>query len=212
MVIGVDFDNTIVCWDRAFHETAVSQGLIPADVPVSKEKVRDHLRATGREQVWIELQGYVYGVKASAAPLFPGVREFFAVAQQAHIRLLVISHKTRHPFMGPKYDLHAAGRECLIRNGLHEPGRIGLPSDAVFFELTKAEKMARISAEGCTHFIDDLPEFLTEPGFPQAVERVLFDPYSYHRDAAAYRRVTSWSDLQRVLLEPDTLLRPSMAD
>ena len=35
----------------------------------------------------------------------------------------------------------------------------------MFFELTKEAKVARIGGLGCTHFIDDLPEFLREPGW-----------------------------------------------
>jgi hypothetical protein len=38
----------------------------------------------------------------------------------------------------------------------------------VFLEPTKADKLTRIATLGCTHFIDDLPEFLSDPGFPPA--------------------------------------------
>ena len=47
--IGIDFDNTIVCYDDVFHEVAREQGLIPNDLPANKGAVRDHLRAIGRE-------------------------------------------------------------------------------------------------------------------------------------------------------------------
>ena len=39
MIIGVDFDNTIVCYDKVFHVAAYEKGLIPADLPVSKGRV-----------------------------------------------------------------------------------------------------------------------------------------------------------------------------
>ena len=78
MRIGIDFDNTIVCFDTLFHRAAVEKSLIPADLPLSKTSVRDYLRREGREEAWTELQGYVYGVKIHDAAPFPGVLEFFA--------------------------------------------------------------------------------------------------------------------------------------
>ena len=41
MLIGIDFDNTIVCYDRVFHKAALEKGLIPADLPPSKGRVRE---------------------------------------------------------------------------------------------------------------------------------------------------------------------------
>lgn len=201
MLIGVDFDNTIVCWDEAFHAAALEQALITPDVPKSKEKVRDHLRACGREDAWIELQGFVYGAMAERAPTFPGVADFFMMCRERGIKLAIISHKTRHPFMGPQYDLHAAARQCLDQHGFYDPERIGMTTSDVFFELTKAEKLNRIADVGCTHFIDDLPEFLREPAFPPQVSRVLFDPYKYHPDSGDYRRATSWTELRQWFID-----------
>jgi hypothetical protein len=67
MLIGIDFDNTIVRYDRLFHHVALEKGLIPASVPASKGDVRDYLRSIGGEQDWIELQGIVYGVRMHEA-------------------------------------------------------------------------------------------------------------------------------------------------
>jgi hypothetical protein len=46
----------------------------------------------------------------------------------------------------------------------------------VFFELTQQDKVARVAALGCEAFIDDLPEILAMPGFPDGMCRILFDP------------------------------------
>ena len=32
MILGVDFDNTIVAYDSLFHRVALERGLIPADL------------------------------------------------------------------------------------------------------------------------------------------------------------------------------------
>lgn len=194
-VIGVDFDNTIVCFDTIFHRAAVEKSLIPADLPSSKTSVRDHLRREGREDAWTELQGYVYGVKIHDADPFPGVLEFFAKCRDLGIRTLVISHKTRHPFLGPKYDLHEAARKWLKDRDFS-----GLTSDRVFLETTKAEKLARIGSEGCVWFIDDLPEFLAEAAFPASASKILFDPNNDHPAHTATRRAGSWAEIGTLIL------------
>lgn len=195
----MDFDNTIVCYDEMFHRAASELSLIPAAVHSSKEKVRDYLRAAGREDAWTELQGYVYGVLVPEAPLYPGVVDFFRACRARQIPVAIVSHKTRHPFIGPPYDLPEAAHACLHRNGFFE-GDIGLTAEDVFFEPTKAGKIARITALGCTHFIDDLPEFLTEDGFPAGADRILFDPNGHHTTTAEYRRTGSWLEIRRWLV------------
>jgi hypothetical protein len=174
--IGVDFDNTIVRYDELFHRLACEKRLIPAHVPVSKEQVRDYLRADNREDDWTELQGYVYGARMHEAAAFPGVLEFFAEAVQRGIDIAIISHKTRHPYIGEQYDLHQAARHWLEINGFFDPSRIGLQPHRVFFEETKAGKLERIGQQRCSHFIDDLPELLREEAFPTATKWILFRP------------------------------------
>ena len=190
--VGIDFDNTIVCYDDVFHRVALEQRLIPADLPAEKAAIRDHLRAAGNEDAWTAMQGYVYGKRMIAAAAFPGVLEFLARLVRTKIPVFIISHKTRHPYLGPKYDLHEAAYAWLDKNGIFDPQRIALPRDQVFFELTKQAKLQRIRAAGCTHFIDDLPELLGEPEFPGGVVRLLFDPNDAHRDDPIFTRLLSW--------------------
>lgn len=180
MRIGIDFDNTIVSYDALFHKVACEQGLVPATIPVSKVAVRDHLRQIGQEDRWTEMQGYVYGARMDEAVSYPGALEFFACAIAAGHELAIVSHKTRHPFIGPQYDLHAAARAWVERHLVWDGAPL-LPPERVFFELTKEEKLARMAAFGCEVFIDDLPEILNAPSFPKATRPLLFDPESNHR-------------------------------
>lgn len=203
MILGVDFDNTIVAYDALFHRVALERGLIPADLPVNKTAVRDHLRATGREDAWTEMQGEVYGARLDEAEAYPGVLAFFRACRVRAIPVRIISHKTRHPFLGPAHDLHAAARGWLARQGFFDAtGGIALAEADAFFELTKTDKLARIASCGCTHFIDDLPELLTEPAFPSGVARFLFDPQALHPDIPGVRRATSWAQLTDDLIPP----------
>jgi hypothetical protein len=190
MHIGIDFDNTIVCYDEVFYQTALQQKLIPIKFPKSKGAIRDYLRAAGKENLWTELQGTVYGLHMDQANLFPGVLEFFKVCSQKKIPTTIISHKTLFPYIGPKYNLHEAAQKWLSFQKFSQ-----IP---VFFELTLAEKLSRISHSECTHFIDDLPELLSEKSFPTHVNKVLFDPNDQYSDGP-YFRTTSWMQIPQYL-------------
>ncbi len=194
MRLGLDFDNTIVCYDAIFHRVALEDGLIPADLPATKSDVRNHLRAMGREEAWTEMQGRVYGPRLREAAPYPGVLEFVRRVRAAGIPVAVISHKTRHPFLGEKHDLHAAAWGWLEQEGFFDPARIGMARENVFLELTKRAKLERIGAWGCSHFIDDLPEFLGEAAFPAGVDRWLFDPNDLYREETRFHRLGHWDD------------------
>ncbi len=200
MFVGLDFDNTIVCYDTVFHRVAVESGLVPDHIPLSKNSVRDHLRRQGREDEWTELQGTVYGPRLNDAPPFPGALEFLGRCADESVDVAIISHKTRHPYRGPRYDLHASARRWLERHGVFDPARIGLPLSRVFFELTREGKLHRIAAMGCTHFVDDLPEFLAEPGFPDGVEKILFNPNGLHANGPDLHHAASWEEIGALLL------------
>lgn len=200
MLIGVDFDNTIVRYDGVFHQVAFEQGLIPVELERSKDAVRDYLRAQGLEETWIEMQGYVYGARINEAMPFEGAPDFFHRCKEIGVDVCIISHKTRNPYAGPKYDLHQATRGWLKQYGFLEGGAIGLPTDRIFLELTKEDKLRRIAQTGCTHFIDDLPEFLSHPDFPEGVERILFDPAGRWTTEDRFQRARSWSEMESTLL------------
>jgi phosphoglycolate phosphatase-like HAD superfamily hydrolase len=176
MRIGIDFDNTIACYEGVFHAAALERGLIPAGLARDKNSVRDHLNGSGRKDDFTELQGYVYGARMDLVSPFPGFAEFIGVAKRAGHELFIVSHKTRHPITGPKHDMHAAARGFLVDRGLIGQGAARIAPDRVFFELTKEEKVARAADLRINMFIDDLPEILAMPGFPLGMRKILFDP------------------------------------
>jgi hypothetical protein len=199
MVIGVDFDNTIVCYDRLFHQVAVEQALIPASLPAKKSSVRSYFEERGQGDRWTELQGYVYGVRLHEATVFPGVLEFFRRGVGSGYQLYIISHKTRYPALGPPYDLHQAALQWLEWQGFFDANRIGLSRAQVFFELTQQDKVNRVAAAGCSVFIDDLPEVLTNTQFPVNVQKILFDPHGqFTRSKGLYHR-TSWTEIELLI-------------
>ena len=195
MLVGLDFDNTIVCYDRLFHRLASERGLLPAGVAENKGAVRDYLRSIGREDDWTEMQGVGYGPRISDAEPFPGVKDFLRACKAGGVRVAIVSHKTKHPYRGEKHDLHAAAHTFLQAHGFYETSDTGLSPDAVFLELTLQSKLARIGSLGCTAFVDDLPELLGEAMFPVGTQKILFDPAGTNRDRADYFRVRSWAEI-----------------
>ncbi|WP_457488575.1 hypothetical protein [Tardiphaga sp. P5_C10] len=195
MRIGIDFDNTIACYDGVFHAAALEKGLIPAELGRDKNSVRDHLNGSGRKDEFTELQGYVYGARMELVSPYSGFADFVPAARRAGHELFIVSHKTKHPMLGPKHDMHAAARGFLVARGVMGEGEGQIAPANVFFELTKEEKVARAASLGCEVFIDDLPEILVMAGFPNGMRRVLFDPENQFagREAAGVERLTSWA-------------------
>lgn len=197
MRIGIDFDNTIVCYDGVFHAAALERGLIPPALGRDKNSVRDHLNGAGRADAFTELQGHVYGTRMELAAPYPGFADFAGAARKAGHDLFIVSHKTRHPMLGPKHDLHAAARGFLAARGLAGTAN-AIEPDRVFFELTKEAKAARVAALRCEVFIDDLPEIFALPDFPGTARPILFDPADQFRDARL-DRCTSWAEISAEL-------------
>lgn len=202
MRIGIDFDNTIAKYDGVFHRAALERGLIPQDLAPSKNSVRDFLNGSGRKNEFTELQGYVYGARMDLVSVYEGVAEFLVAARGKGHDLFIVSHKTRHPILGPRYDMHEAARSFLGARGL--VGSQGVSADSVFFLENKEDKVAKAAALGVTVFVDDLPEILTMPGFPASARAILFDPDNYHREPGAHARPlerhSSWASIRSALL------------
>lgn len=194
MHIGLDFDNTIVSYDALFHKVALESGWITAEVPASKLSVRDHLRAIGQEQAWTEMQGYVYGARMEEAAAYPGVLECLVWARARGIAVSIISHKTRYPFLGNQYDLHAAARHWISLHLTDAQGPLLAP-EHVYFLPTKESKVRHIANVGCTVYVDDLPEILLAPEFPAAATPILFDPENHHQ-AQILPRAAHWSEVR----------------
>ena len=201
MILGVDFDNTIVCYDVLFHRIAMERELVPPNIAANKNAIRDYLRAAGREPEWTALQGEVYGARMVEADPFPAVHDFFRACRAHGITIHIISHKTRFPQGTEAYDLHAAAHAWLKLHGFFSPEGAGLRPDQIFFELTKPAKLARIAACACTHFIDDLPEILSDSAFPADTAQLLFAPGAVAPRISGTHVFSHWSELQSHLLD-----------
>lgn len=197
MRLGLDFDNTLISYDQLFHRIALDKSLIPAEIPKQKNAVRDSMRERGIEEEWTRLQGEVYGSRILEAQPYPGMLAMLKQLADKHVPMCIVSHKTRTPYLGEPWDLHAAARGWLQKQGFLDAEGLAWLEDQIFFELTKEAKVARILALGCTHYVDDLPEILAM--LPAHVEKILFAPSQDVQGRPDWKRMSSWQELPSIL-------------
>lgn len=198
MRIGLDFDNTIVCYEQAIALLADEVFDLPLEVSRTKLGLRNYLRANGREIEWTEFQGKLYGPGMRYAQPYEGsIEAMQQLAAEGH-DLFIISHRSRRPYAGPPHDLHRAAliwvAERLQSNRLF----IGGHSTINFLE-TRNEKVRWISKLRCDAFLDDLPEVLLAQDFPAQTLGIHFDPSGPIVPNLGHPRIRYWSELSGVL-------------
>lgn len=192
MRLGIDLDNTIIDYTRAFSEAALAAGVPVPTPPSGKTALRDALRARpGGEAMWQRVQALAYGPLIDRAEPFAGVEAFLRRARERRVPLAIVSHKSEFAAAAPDGpNLRACALAWLDAHGFVHDG-----DPAVFFEATRAEKCARIAELGLTHFVDDLVEVFADPGFPRRCRRWLFAPDGAPAGAFADRVFGRWADL-----------------
>lgn len=201
---GIDFDNTIVLYDRLLKDIAVRESLVPATIPAGKKPIRDAIRKlpSGEDQ-WIRVQGLLYGVHMLEADPAPGVFDFLMECRRLRIPVSVVSHKTRFPHVGPQVELRAVATEWLAVHGFFDGDEPLIRRESVFFEGTREEKIERIRERAVTHFIDDLEEVFLEPSFPESVARILYSAQSDPPADGGIQVLPTWERIRSHLL-PET--------
>jgi hypothetical protein len=199
MRIGIDFDNTLADYDQVFVAAARERGLIDGNFIGSKREIRDHIRLLPNGEIaWQRLQGYVYGIGIAAAQIFEGAGAFLAECRARALDVYIISHKTRFGHEDTSgVNLRASAIGWMARQGFFASDGFGILIDHVFFESSRAAKLARLREVGCTHFIDDLEEVFSDPGFPGEVRQILFAANS---NLVTVTLCRSWQDIAGAVL------------
>lgn len=191
-LLGLDFDNTLVRYDKLFHQIAVEKNLIEKNFPIDKVLIRDYLRKNGKDEDFTYIQGEVYGLRIEEAEPSEGVIEALDKIHKRGIKMILISHKTKKPYKGPEYDLHQAALNWLEKNGFFKKEGLGWERDNIHFEATKENKICKIEKMQCDYYIDDLPEITNSiRGKTQAI---LYDPENLHRGYKS-TRIRNWDEL-----------------
>ena len=200
MRVGIDFDNTIITYDSIFAAAARERRLISDDFrSASKQSVRNSIRALPHgELAWQQLQGHVYGQGIVDAVMFEGVDHFFRRCRTIGCSVVIVSHKTKYGHHDSTHlNLRQAALDWMSSNGFFDQTGFGIPKKHVYFESTRAEKLARIADLNCTYFIDDLEEVLTDPAFPSQVRRILFAPAPGSREGEGYETCRTWHEVEK---------------
>ena len=96
MRIGIDLDNTIIRYDKAFLQEARSENIVSDQWVGGKKQIQDFVLETDPEGlIWQRLQGRVYGKSIKNADVFPGVRRFLWRCHARGIQAHLVSHKTQ---------------------------------------------------------------------------------------------------------------------
>lgn len=197
MRIGLDFDNTIACYDVAIAKLAEDMFELPDLVPRTKLGVRDYLRMQDREIEWTAFQGALYGPGMRHAQVYDGAIETMLELRALGHEMFIVSHRSKTPYAGPQYDLHAAARAWLKKTIQSQ----GLFDDSqVFFLETRDQKVRMIGELGCELFLDDLPEVLEATEFPASTRGILFAPEGIKEKAGTnYTTISKWTNLPALL-------------
>ena len=200
-VIGLDFDNTLINYDELFYNLAGEEGLVPKDVEKTKTGIRDSIRLLGDgETKWQRLQASAYGPRMSGAVLNHGVNEFLGRCRSVKAKVHIVSHKTEFANLDEtRTNLRQSAMDWMAEHGMFDHSDQGLTPGDVFFEQTRQEKLQRINNLGCTHFIDDLEEVLTEPSFPPNVIKILYAPHRETRPVAGVTVVSDWEQIGHLI-------------
>jgi hypothetical protein len=194
--IGIDFDNTIVSYDELLCRAALDRGLI-GDRDQTKGAVRDRVRQLPDGEIeWQKLQALVYGPLMPQALIIEGAEEFIRCCRDAGMTVVIVSHKTEYAnYDDTRTNLRIAALDWMAAHGFFERHGLALSRGGVYFESTRADKIARIKNVGCSHFIDDLEEVFLEPSFPSDVQKILYAPHGATVSADGATVMPSWRAL-----------------
>jgi hypothetical protein len=195
--IGIDFDNTIACYDDVFVSIARRLGISLRNNSVNKFEVRREIqsRADGGV-VWQRLQGQVYGKHMLLAHPFPGIHEFIFLARMRGHHVFVVSHKSKYGhFDADRVPLRDQAKLWLEKNDFFRYGKFSLQKQNIFFEATREEKIQRIRDLKCTHFIDDLLEIFDDRSFPSDINKYVFNPNKSEVNIPKALKFRSWRQI-----------------
>ncbi len=196
--IGIDFDNTIVSYDELIYRAALDRGLIGDPADQTKRAVRDRVRQLpGGEVEWQKLQAFVYGPLMQQALITEGAEEFIRCCRDSGMTVVIVSHKTEYAnYDETRTNLRIAALDWMAAHGFFERDGLALSRSGVYFESTRADKIARIRNVGCSHFIDDLEEVFLEPSFPPDVHKILYAPHGATVSTNGATVMPSWRALR----------------
>ena len=166
--IGLDFDNTLACYDEVFSEQAKKLNYLPEDWVGDKLSVKNELlKLPDGDLAWQKLQGRVYGPAMLNAVTFSGLASFLTRAKCRGHTIFIVSHKTRFGHQDEtKTPLREIALEWMTKQDFFDNSKFGLDIENVFFCDSRAEKAKKINDLKVDLFVDDLECVFEEKAFP----------------------------------------------
>ena len=204
MRIGLDFDNTLVCYDEVFQFVARELGFISDSWTGGKAEIRSEIQGRPNGEIdWQRLQGQAYGKWMHRATLFPEVANFLLRSRIRGDDVFIVSHKTKYGHHDlEQIPLRTEALRWMDAHRFFGPEGFGLSEGEVFFEETRNAKARRIAKLDCDVFIDDLREVFAEPDFPDQTKKILFGMEPESDNTNAFGLITrSWRDIAKYVLD-----------
>ena len=200
--IGIDFDNTVACYDVVFLQVAHDMGYLLEHSDLKKSQVKKSiLELCAGGSLWQKIQGQAYGRYMHQATIYPGFIEFLWLSKLRGDEVCIVSHKSEYGhFDESKTSLREAAltwiKENLIKSTF---GQAFSEENQIHFESTRADKVNRINQIGCDVFIDDLQEVFNEGNFPEKTEKILFSADTTTQPPASHKRFDTWRKIKKYI-------------
>lgn len=171
-VIGIDFDNTLVCYNQPIRLKLQELGLDEKSDHSPKNELKQHLIEGGGNLAWTLFQGELYGREIEKAQPAEGATQAINTLLHSGYDVRIISHRSLFSALGPAYPLHQAAIRFLETRILPEIEPALRDRLSYRFCPSLEKKISEIRDANCHAFIDDLSSVLTHPNFPKNTHRI----------------------------------------
>lgn len=196
MIVGFDFDNTIVNYDNVFFKIALKKKFISKNVLKNKSAIKEYFLKRGKIKNWKILQSEVYSKQVFQAKPYKGFLKILKILLYKKIDVKIISHKTLYPYYGEKINLHSLSKKWIKKNIKTKLRK----KIKVYFEKTETKKILRIKKTKCDFFVDDLESILRQ--LPSKTKKILFSPKNkLKKSNTKFIVISSWHDLLKIFFK-----------
>ena len=129
--------------------------------------------------------------------MFSGFIKLFRYLLKRNIKIYIVSHKTKYPYLGKKIDLRKAATKWIKKNIIDINKDLHFSMKDVYFENNIKKKINRIVKLKCDIFIDDLPQILNL--LPKNINKFLFNSSLTKKSKKNFKIIESWIEFYNLI-------------